>query len=115
MRLALREVNEPAGARSNSRKHVCIEFLGGLLKFAARSLRGVEIAGGQHDFNVRRQEARARESIPRGADHATACGRCRTGVSLRETQQCEPGLRLEARATGLAIAQFRQLNSPRSR
>ena len=50
----------------------------------------------QHDFDIRRQQAQALQPIRRCARHAANGSGSRVGAFLREAQQCQAWLRLQA-------------------
>src|SRR5690348_16211003 len=87
-------------------EHVSVESGRGPLQLTAGCARPFEVADGQQDLDIGGQEARAQKWIVgRTDDAADEVGRALT-VPLRQAQQRESRLRIEARATGIAVGCF---------
>src|SRR6516165_10886532 len=87
MRIALSEVDRAAGVRRDRLQHISLDSRCGLAEFEACSSRLIQIADGQHDFDMGREEPGARESIAGSTDGAAAGRGRRIAVALSQTQE----------------------------
>jgi hypothetical protein len=92
--------------RSRFLRHVGVEVRCGRIELPAGGACFVEIADGQHDFDVRGQEARPLQAIARRSDHAADRAGRGVSITLREAQECQSGLRFGSEAAGVAVGGF---------
>ena len=92
--------------RGNRARHPCIEAPGNVLQLSAGIACVLDVADGQHDFDIGGQQAHAFQPAGRRARDATNGGGGHVGASLHEAQQRQARLGLEAQ---LACASIRLL------
>src|ERR671918_2980823 len=105
----LRERELRSCVRRRRTQHLARLPLRDLLELAAGGARRIEIAAGQHDLDVRRQQRRALQRQGRLADCPSDGGGCGVYVALRQPQHRQAWLRLSAEPACLSIGQLRSL------
>jgi hypothetical protein len=85
--VAFGQVDRASRLCSHRAQHVDFERLGDFLQLAAGPSRFLDVADGQHNLDVCRQEPRALQSVRRRAHDAADCSSRGVGSSLHEPQQ----------------------------
>jgi hypothetical protein len=110
--VSLRQRNGAPGLRRDRAQDIAPLTLRDLLKLAARGMRALELAGGEHDLDVCGKQRDALERVRCFSDRPADRGGGRTGVALVQPQQGQARLRLEATPTRLAIGVLGRFELP---
>jgi hypothetical protein len=86
-RLAVRERDGSLRVQGHGAEHLHPEAFGGRAELVGGAPRLHEIRSGEHDLDVRRQEACALDRIARDGEHAPRRGRREIDATLGQTQQ----------------------------
>ena len=102
-RVALGESQRALGMGDDRVQHRAVEPLGKLAELATCSPRFLDLARGEGDLGLGREERRPLERLRHLGVRAADCGKRGLGLSLREAKLREAGLRFPAEATRLAV------------
>ena len=101
--LTARELDGAASLRRHRPQHLGVMLFRRLVQFVAHGLRTVGSADGEHDLDIRTQEAGTLQPVGCFGECSFDRRRCGLGVPLREPEEREARLRLESAPTCLAI------------
>ena len=104
--VSLGKVNCAARMRSQSAQHFSTDVCCSPFQLDTRVSRLAHRVHGEHDFDVRGEEARSQQSVFRRVEDASYRSGCGVRASLREAQQREPRLRLVTFTVGQLVGSF---------
>ena len=112
LRVAFGQLDRPARLRGNRAGHPRIEAPSNLSQLPAGIARVLDVASGQHDLDMGRQQAHTLQSVRRGANRAANSGHGRRRAPLREAQQGKARLGLQAQLTGASVRRLGRSERP---